>query len=369
MGASFTNLHVRNSSAAAVGAMAKNFAETRGYVSPDANGWVTVYDEAADSQNIEILCDMAAGISKELKTVVIAFMVHDSDIAFYWVYKDGSLVDEFDSCPDYFQSVDDATKQRVKGRTEVLLPLCVPGTTLGQLEDVLHSPDGPPTFAEDLVRELGNLLGIDEGRIGLGFEYFDSEGAEMLPDANAFEPIGKDSERKTAAAPKAQTPTPDVDSFDLAVGMLTQIWDTKWKEQFEEARGKLVQLFGKQDSEGLPRQIAAGLDKSAKEFLKQSKLADRPTFEEMKAARESGPEAFAAFLTSRAPSRLGSIADGAMQSGLEAFIAALLAHGLDPYTKNQHGEPLLGVAEKRYKDLPVHRLFKEAAEKRAGGNV
>src|SRR5215813_6853153 len=102
MGSFFTNLHIRNTSTAAICAALPSLVEGRAYVSPESSGWVTVYCEAAESQDDETMRELAGGLSKMLKTEALGFLVHDSDIAMYWLYRDGVLTDEFNSAPDYF---------------------------------------------------------------------------------------------------------------------------------------------------------------------------------------------------------------------------------------------------------------------------
>src|SRR5207245_2789831 len=121
----------------------------------------------------------------------------------YWLYQSGKLLDEFNSAPDYFKEPDDATRARLRGNADQLLPLCVPGSTRTQVDSILHDPEGPPIMAEEIFVELAPLLGIDEARICLGFTYFEEEGQEVLPDVGEFEPVGRGAERKVAAKPES----------------------------------------------------------------------------------------------------------------------------------------------------------------------
>ena len=50
MGASLTNYQVRGKSAAEVSEAVASLVQSRAYVSPEKNGWVTIYDEASDRQ-------------------------------------------------------------------------------------------------------------------------------------------------------------------------------------------------------------------------------------------------------------------------------------------------------------------------------
>src|SRR5258708_5159051 len=102
MGSFLTNYQVRSDSASAVREALAGLVQSRAYVSPPKDGWVTVYDEASDHQDDVTLRRMALGLSERLKTSVLCFLVHDSDVMVYWLCRDGTLVDEFNSDPDYF---------------------------------------------------------------------------------------------------------------------------------------------------------------------------------------------------------------------------------------------------------------------------
>src|SRR5215469_1806688 len=197
MGAFFTNLHVRKASQQAVCDAFQKMNQGRAYVSPQSGDWVTLYSEVTEDQNDQTLRDIASGLSRTLKTDVIAFLVHDSDITAYWLYRTGELTDEFNSAPDYFEEKEFGESEGAEGGDpEALLPLCVRGTTREQLQQVLHPSDGFPIMAEEIVYELAKLLGIDDTRSSLGFNYFENEGEQILSDIAEFQPIGKSTERK-----------------------------------------------------------------------------------------------------------------------------------------------------------------------------
>jgi hypothetical protein len=190
MGAFFTNHQVRDKSATEVCDALKPLLEGHAYVSPEKNGWVTVYDEASDRQEESTINQLAAELSRSLDTPVFGFMVHDSDIAFYWLYQNGVLIDEFNSAPDYFEDAGEKTKSRVRGKTEALLPFCVAGTSRSQIEAVIHPAKNFPVFAEEILAKLSQLFGIDDGRMSLGFEYFDHEGEDRVSDSSEFILVG-----------------------------------------------------------------------------------------------------------------------------------------------------------------------------------
>jgi hypothetical protein len=75
MGASFTNYQVRSNSASAVRDALVPLVRARACVSPPKGGWVTVYDEASDEQDDEVIRHLAEGLSRTLNTAVLAFLV------------------------------------------------------------------------------------------------------------------------------------------------------------------------------------------------------------------------------------------------------------------------------------------------------
>jgi hypothetical protein len=320
---------------------------------------------------------------------VLAFLVHDSSIACYWLYRCGELADEFNSAPDYFsESVNEQRREQVRGNVDVLLPLCITGTTRQELDEVLHPPDGPPTFAEEIVYDLARLLGIDDARASLGFEYFTNEGEQLLPDAGRFEPIGKGTERLRSqqsepsdlaevlgenliplpldttepAEPDepSETKLPTPDMYPVAISMLTQLWSKK----HEEAVEVYSQMSGL-NRETVSKKIIQGADLAARGLLKKSNLPGLPTIEELIAARNDGPEGLAELLAKRTPGQLANIGVVAATHGAANFVAALLKRGLDANAPNERGVTTLSAAEQHGLDSAVYRVAKAAADGRA----
>ena len=370
MGAFLTNYQVRSKSSPAVVKALSALLESSAYVSPEKGGWVTVYDESSEKQDEAVLTRIAAGLSRELHTAVFGFLVHDSDIAAYWLYQDGMLADQFNSAPDYFDDdIDDETRDCLRGNPEVLLPLCLTGTTSAQIEAVIQAPDGPPVGAENLLPELARLLGMDDERIGLGFEYFNENGEELLPDASEFEPVGAKALRKKKPVPQpmGQPAAPALDmsaiSFYVAIGMLTKCWTGEAEKHAKLFAERFPDKLGKND---LAKELRKGFDRGARDFLKGLESPVYPAFEELKAARDKGPEALAKLLAERTPAHLGSIAAGAVgeEGNLENFVSALLAAGLNPNATDHHGNTLLSLAERKGKDSLGYRLIKSALDQK-----
>src|SRR5262245_41149994 len=65
-------------------------------LAPEIRGWTAIYSSREQDDSI------AHAIQKRLKCEVLYTLLHDSDIFGYDFYRDGELVDQYNSRPDYF---------------------------------------------------------------------------------------------------------------------------------------------------------------------------------------------------------------------------------------------------------------------------
>ena len=230
MGTTYSNCQVRSASQDAVADALKPLLKEPAYVSPSVGGWVGVYPEggAMDTDTL------AGSLSARLSCPIFSWSVYDSDIFFYTLFGNGEKRDEFNSAPDYFegQGADGGERDdevidpaRVQGRPEVLLPLCIPGTTLVAIQAILHPASASNTtnksvafsplsadqylFADHQASDLAELLGMDGTLASLGHEYLEAGETDkyVLED---FRLVGADAaktklqslERKVFSAPK-----------------------------------------------------------------------------------------------------------------------------------------------------------------------
>jgi hypothetical protein len=355
MGAFFVNFQVRSDSTAKVRDALVPIVRTGAFVSPSKNGWVTVYEKSSDDQDDEVVRRIGSELSKVLNTAIVSFMVHDSDIALYWLFQCGKLVDEFNSAPDYYEKASKAERARTRGNADALLPLCVAGTTREQVDAVLHPAEGNPVFAEEIVSDLAGLLGIDEQRVCLGFSYFDEEGEETLSDAAEFEPVGKEAERKEpreASTPQAggeggAAPNP----LAFAIGMMGHGWDA------HKQLGPMGSFPG-MDGDALQKQLERTFDRTAAAMLKRVTTPGTPTVEELKAARDKGPDALAELVAKRLPELVVEIGVGAAAMRSPTFLEALLKQGLDPNVKDARGISAGEAAGVHGENSEVYRVIK-----------
>jgi hypothetical protein len=132
-------------------------------VLPAKDGWTTLYEELASQQDDSRIRQLTGGLSRDLRVAAIAFMVHDSDIACYWLYDNGQLLDHYNSCPDYFDEEDlgPEESQPSGGQPDVLVRYCRPRVQPNNIAAILARK---VLFAEDIIRDLAYTIGIDRDR-------------------------------------------------------------------------------------------------------------------------------------------------------------------------------------------------------------
>jgi hypothetical protein len=171
MGSFIVNVNVRATHRQAVEKEIKAFNPAAAWVTGAKNGWITIYEEGASTQDENRIRELTEHVSSGLKSPAIAFLVHDSDFLCYWLFDDGQLIDEFNSCPDYFDEGEN--EEALAGKPEVILKYCPPGTKLSDVEQVLS--DKGQVFADSQLAQLAELLGIDSTRSCVDFRDIGSE--------------------------------------------------------------------------------------------------------------------------------------------------------------------------------------------------
>jgi hypothetical protein len=153
MGHSSVSFHFKTTDEAALNSLLVERDISHFLIAPAKNGWVSLYEERASRQNPGLICDLAAGLSEGLKTAAIAFSVHDSDIACYWLYENGKLLDEFNSCPDYFDFGGQVPATSRGGQPGILLRFCPAGVSEDDLSQILSAGN---VLTEEMIDKLCN---------------------------------------------------------------------------------------------------------------------------------------------------------------------------------------------------------------------
>jgi hypothetical protein len=186
MGAFITSYHVRSAEVDAVrAALIERFAQC--WMGPCEGGWISFYEGEAIEMG-----EIPKTISKELGCAVIGFNVTDSDFLCYVLCDTGWELDVYNSWPYCCDGIRDpgmpqAEKDRLKGRADVLLEYCPPGTDYEALESLLQDRAQEFAFAEEHLAELAKLMGINPERARITYR---DVGIEFEPEEMQLEFVG-----------------------------------------------------------------------------------------------------------------------------------------------------------------------------------
>jgi hypothetical protein len=98
------------------------------YLSPSINGWVGVYN------NMNGQAPLGDMLAEHFEEDIISLLVHDDDFFCYWYYKKGKLIDQYNSCPDYFGEGSD---EEPGGNPEVFRDILKDDNKIQRLEEIL----------------------------------------------------------------------------------------------------------------------------------------------------------------------------------------------------------------------------------------
>jgi len=170
MGNFYTNYTLHGPSQQAVAAI---LAGRSALVTPEQDGFVVVFDEESDEQNVDVIAGVAAHLSGELHCAVLAVMNHDDDIFWYQLYVNGGLEDEYDSCPNYFSATDEEIAPPSGGDAQTLCG-AFGATNFKRVERILRKSKAAGrgyTFEVERHADLVAALGLPSFSAGAGFRH------------------------------------------------------------------------------------------------------------------------------------------------------------------------------------------------------
>jgi len=163
MGNFYSNITVKGSTKDAVISELKVL-KRKAFVTLAINNFIVIYDAECEEQVPRVLSQLSVDLSKSLKCPLISFMNHDDDILIFEVYKDGILIDEYNSCPGYFEGEETPPQGGDAGK------ICVTfGLTRDQydIETILRSQNY--TFAFERHEALAKSIGLPLLSVGYGY--------------------------------------------------------------------------------------------------------------------------------------------------------------------------------------------------------
>jgi hypothetical protein len=115
---------------------------------------------------------MARRLSGEFRCPLLAVLNHDDDILWYQLYRDGELLDEYDSRPNNFK--EEAEDSGPEGGDAEKLCSAFGVDAVERVESILRKPsfdEGVYIFAMERHADLVEALGISPFGVGAGFDH------------------------------------------------------------------------------------------------------------------------------------------------------------------------------------------------------
>lgn len=145
------------------------------YISPSVNGYTVVFDEQCEDQDTSVLESLALELSKQLSCLALAILNHDDDILLYKLYDSGSLIDEYNSSPGYFDP-DAEPSSPVGGNANKLCAILGKDQKAAEVGDILCKSsyeDNGYVFEIERHQDLVEALRLPAFSVGLGYRYIE----------------------------------------------------------------------------------------------------------------------------------------------------------------------------------------------------
>jgi ribosomal-protein-alanine N-acetyltransferase len=164
-GESYASLHVQTDDGEAVQAAVAKYLQRLGRsgggrVSEPRNGWVAVHDELIDGDR-KARERLASELSNATAAVVCALAVDDGRVVRYTLYERGSIVDEYQSVPEYFEALPPGDVVSLGSNPTVVARLT--GAEPARVRAVARTASSPEELppAQELLAQIAELMGLE----------------------------------------------------------------------------------------------------------------------------------------------------------------------------------------------------------------
>lgn len=171
MGLFYSNFTLRGPRQDSVLQELRSLARTA-FVSPTHEGLTTVYDRESEDQSLDVIEGLGSQLSKALNCSVLAVVLHDDDVLYYWLFRDGEISHDYNSSPAYFDPNSDPLPP-AGGDSQELCYAFGRTTVEQQVRDLLQEDllSDKATIPGELERHqaLVRILGLPPYSVGVGF--------------------------------------------------------------------------------------------------------------------------------------------------------------------------------------------------------
>lgn len=169
MGAFFDSIHVRTDNSGTVQKALEQVAkeaDCKFLIGPAINGWISIFPSDIGRNE-----PISAKIATLIPNDVFHLTVHDDDIFFYHFYRNGQLIDRYNSCPDSFEEVSEDEKKQCQGHPELFQDLLRDTKFLTKLKTLLAADKF--TFESERMAQFVKLFGLSNA--SSSYDYLQSE--------------------------------------------------------------------------------------------------------------------------------------------------------------------------------------------------
>jgi len=142
------------------------------FVSPAFNGCITLYDRESEEQNFDIIEGLGRQLTRTLNCAALAAVLHDDDVLYYWLFRDGTICHDYNSSPAYFDPNSEPKPPTGGNSLELCAAFGCP-TTEPEVHQILNLDllSEQATIPCELERHaaLVRVLGLPPCSAGVGF--------------------------------------------------------------------------------------------------------------------------------------------------------------------------------------------------------
>jgi hypothetical protein len=148
------------------------------FVATTVSGLTVICEEQSDTQDEAIWHRVVKELSGKLGCPALAVMNHDDDILAYALYRNGTFLDEYNSCPDYWEEEDEPAPPRGGDSQALCETFGMPGDA-AEVKRILRVMGDDEEFVFAFERHAALLKALDCPDIPYqqGFTYITQEGA------------------------------------------------------------------------------------------------------------------------------------------------------------------------------------------------